>query len=484
MKKSAIKSLAYLSIILMVFDVSAVGLQDYLQNAEAGTEAITQAPSVSSVNEATSQLTHIIELVVAGIVAAALIISVLVLFLGRWLAKREKKIIKEIRIEAEQDKEHITSAAATIKEQEKESTQLVHEIRSQASEISSQREENIQYTESIAATSQKVKVQEKELLDVADHVSNRMDDIQAYWDDQLKSTIEIVAEVQEKLDKNLITVDDDLGKIHHQKILSQELLQDFLNKHNEQSNALDTNSEISEQVNDNLQQTLKESQKLVETFKKYQKDAEKSLKNYSDKLNTFEEQAYEQFDTSFQVADLARQELNANIDESRKHVETMRRHEQQSHGISSQTMKNLETLDYSKIVKISNTLDSTQDMFDDIHNKVEETRYMLDELKEIETDIKQTANNVENVVKENKKLIDTTETEINIAKESTEKEGTDAEGYISEEILSVDTSVTPEVKTKDSGNTTIEIADYKMASGGDDQPTPLSFFRNIKQQEK
>ena len=101
MKKSAIKSLAYLSIILMVFDASAAGLQGYLQNAEAG----AQIPTVSSVNEATSQLTHIIELVVAGIVAAALIISVLVLFLGRWLAQREKKIIKEIRIEAEQDKE-------------------------------------------------------------------------------------------------------------------------------------------------------------------------------------------------------------------------------------------------------------------------------------------------------------------------------------------------------------------------------------------
>ncbi len=477
MKKRAIKGLAYLSIIIMVFDVSAVGLQEYLQNAEAGTEAITQTPSVSSINEATSQLTHIIELVVAGIVAAALIISVLVLFLGRWLARREKKIIKEIRIEAEQDKEHITSAATTIKEQEKESTQLVHEIRSQASEISTQREENIQYTESIAATSQKVKAQEKELIDVADHVSNRMDDIQAYWDDQLKNTIEIVAEVQEKLDKNLISVDDDLGKIHHQKILSQELLQDFLNKHNEQSNVLDTNSGISEQVNENLQQTLKESQKLVETFRKYQKDAEKSLKNYSDKLNTFEEQAYEQFDTSFQVADLARQELNANIDESRKHVETMRRHEQQSHGISSQTMKNLETLDYSKIVKISNTLDSTQDMFDDIHNKVEETRYMLDELKEIETDIKQTANNVENAVKENQKLIDTTEAEIHLGNDIDEES-------LSEEILSVDLPESPNTEVKNSSNTTIEIADYKMASGGDDQPTPLSFFRNIKQQEK
>ncbi|KAG1660454.1 hypothetical protein GQR58_022001 [Nymphon striatum] len=328
--------------------------------------------------------------------------------------------------------------------------------------------------------SEKVKAQEKVMIDVADHVSNRMDDIQAYWDDQLKSTIEIVAEVQEKLDKNLISVDDDLGKIHHQKILSQELLQDFLNKHNEQSNVLDTNSEISEQVNENLQKTLVESQKLIETFKKHQKEAEKSLKSYSDKLNTFEEQAYEQFDTSFQVADLARQELNANIDESRKHVETMRRHEQQSHGISAQTMKNLESLDYSKIVKISNTLDSTQDMFDDIHNRVEETRYMLDELKEIESDIKQTANDVEDAVKKNKNLL-----EADDAQADAEEEKAVSEDNITtnEETSSVDVAETDTAKTKTGNNTTIEIADYKMANS-DDQPTPLSFFRNIKQQEK
>ncbi|GAA0414700.1 hypothetical protein GCM10009133_23870 [Cocleimonas flava] len=482
MKKSAIQSLACLAIIFMVFNASAVGLQEYLQNTEATTEAVTQSPSLASVNEATTQLTHIIELVVAGIVAAALIISVLVLFLGRWLAKKEKKIIKEIRIEAEQDKENITSAATTIREQEKESTKLVHEIRSQATEISTQREENLQYTQSIASTSEKVKAQEKELLEVTDHVSNRMDDIQSYWDDQLKSTVEIIGQVQERLDKNLITVDNDLGKIHHQKKLSQELLQDFLNKHNEQSTALDSNSEISDQVNSNLKQTLKESQKLIDTLLKYQKEAEKSLKNYNDKLNTFEEQAYEQFDTSFQVADLARQELNANIDESRKHVETMRRHEQQSHGISAQTMKHLESLDYSKIVKISNTLDSTQNMFDDIHNKVEETRYMLDELKEIESDIKKTANKVEHAIaiKEQQSLPQDVELESLESKVDSDI-SEDAGEFISEELLSVEAPQSPLKETKD--NTTIEIAKYKMASE-DDQPTPLSFFRNIKQQEK
>ncbi len=153
----------------------------------------------------------------------------------------------------------------------------------------------------------------------------------------------------------------------------------------------------------------------------------------------------------------------------------MRRHEQQSHGISAQTMKHLESLDYSKIVKISNTLDSTQDMFDDIHNKVEETRYMLDELKEIENDIKKTANSVENVIKE-QNLLESKEVEITFDEESISES-------INEEVLSVDVSESPNAKTKDAGNTTIKIEDYKMASE-DDQPTPLSFFRNIKQQEK
>ncbi len=467
MKKSTVQSLAYLALIVMVFDVSAAGLQEYLNNTEATAETVAQAPTLASVNEATNQLTHIIELVVAGIVASALIISVLVLFLGKWLAGREKKIIKEIRIEAEQDKENITSAATTIKEQEKESTQLIHKIRSQATEISNQHKENRHYTESIASTSEKVRAQEKELLEVTDHVSHRMDDIQAYWDDQLRSTVDIISQVQEKLDKNLILVDDDLGRIHHQKKLSQELLQDFLDKHNEQSTVLNNNTELSDKVTKNLQQTLTESQKLIDILLKNQKEAEKSLKHYNEKLNTFEEQAYEQFDTSFQVADLARQELNANIDESRKHVETMRRHEQQSHGISAQTMKHLESLDYSKIVKISNTLDSTQDMFDDIHNKVEETRYMLDELKEIENDIKKTANQVESVVKE-QKLLDTTDVEISTSEEP-----------MAEEVLSMNVSESPNKKARNSGNTTIKIEDYKMASK-DKQPTPLSFFRNVK----
>lgn len=468
MRYNAFKSLAFLVLIsLFSFQANAVGLQDYLQNNDGETTSTPVQlvlPAVPQPIGTDDQITHILELVVAGIVASALIISLLVLFLGRWLARRDKKLIQAFRIEAEQDKDHITSATTTIREQEKETTKIVHDMRNHATEFSSQKEELDTHSKEILKTTEKLKDHEKELSNISEAVGDRIDDIQAHWDDQLQNTVSTIHQLQEGLDKNLGVVDNNLGKMQQQKELSQELLQGFLDKHNEQSNILNNNSEISQKIRENLEETLKESNQLVETLKKYKKNAEKSLKNYTSEITGFEEQAYEQFDTSFQVADLARQELTANIEESRKHIESMRRQEEQSHKLNAQTMKNLEGLDYSKIIKISNTLDSTQDMFSEMHQKVEETRRMLDELREIETDIQKTAGNVESAVKDNSE-----ELEKDLVKE------TDSE------IISEKSDVLmPQLEKIDS--TTVAISDYKMASG--DNSTPLSFFRNIKDTAK
>jgi len=159
----------------------------------------------------------------------------------------------------------------------------------------------------------------------------------------------------------------------------------------------------------------------------------------------------------------------------------MRRQEEQSHGINNQISKNLETLDYSKIVKISETLDNTQDMFDEIHFKVESTRVMLEELKQIEEDIKLTASNVESVAKSHSALeqqetevdeqidglIEATEDALEVSDITTEKERIDG---------IVDALDNPSEKIRE--NTTVAITDYKMASG--DSSTPLSFFRDIQ----
>ncbi len=121
----------------------------------------------------------------------------------------------------------------------------------------------------------------------------------------------------------------------------------------------------------------------------------------------------------------------------------MRRHEEQSHNINTQTQKNLELLDYSKIMKLSTTLDSTHDMFTDIRSRVDETKIMLDELKDIESDIKDKSALLD--------VVDSNEIE-EIARETSQEE-----------------------ERKESE--TIYDTDYKMASG---DFTPLSFFTNIK----
>ncbi len=453
------KYIANLSFLILIslssFAASAVGLQDYLQNAPTAIENTTQiaeATDTSSASQtnANNPLSYIIELVVAGIVASALIISVLVMFLGRWAANKEKKLIKALRIEAEQEKDNIVSAAASVREKEKETVDIVSDMQDKSKQLSQKITVADENNEKILEVTEKIVKREKELKEVTSHVSTRMNDIQDYWKGQLEETVSTISQVQQGLDKNLNKVDEGIETMQRQKELSQDLLQSFLNKHQEQDAVIKNNSNISSQLAETLEETFVESKQLLKLLKEHQTVAEKSLKGFTEELTVYEEQAYEQFDTTFQVADLARQELNANIDESRKHIETMRRHEEQSHNINTQTQKNLELLDYSKIMKLSTTLDSTHDMFTDIRSRVDETKIMLDELKEIETDIKEKSSLLSSV-----ELSNTEE--------------------ITKEVFEASPENTETNKKKESE--TIYDKDYKMASG---DFTPLSFFTNIK----
>ena len=494
MKFAAFKSLACLILLsFLAFQVNAEGLSEYLQNPETteiAANTLTGETPPSSSNEITNnplavtaedsaQLKNIIELVVAGIVAAALIIVVLVTFLGRWLAAKEKRLIKEMRIEAEENSDHIISAATTIREQEKETTKITHTMRSQADELSSQQEQTKKYSKELVDSSERAKEHEQQIDTVTTKVSENMTKIQKYWDSQVNETVDMISLFQHNLSENVELASEGLEKINQKKAISEELLKDVLNQHNEQTSLISSNQEISKKLSDNLNKVYEESDNLLELLKKQQYQAEASLKEYSERINNFEEQAYEQFDTSFQVADLARQELSANLDENRRHIETMRRQEEQSHGINSQISKNLEALDYSKIVKISETLDTTQDMFDEIHHKVEETRRMLDELKQIEEDIKLTASNVESVAKSHS-ILDEHDAEtdqeikdlIEVAEDALETQNPEAEK------IADDNDALDDLSEKIRENTTVAITDYKMASG--DSSTPLSFFRDIK----
>ncbi len=243
MKYDAIKRLGCLILLsLLAFNVNADGLSEYLQNPEvtkiaantltSTSESITPSAEISSEVQAkdSAQLKNIIELVVAGIVAAALIIVVLVIFLGRWLAVREKKLIKELRIEAEENTDHITSAATTIREQEKETTQLTQNMRSQADEFSTQQKQTEKFSQEVIDTSKQVKKHEKEINEVTTHVKENMSKIQKYWDNQVIETVDTISLFQHNLSENINFASEGLDKISEQKEISGALLQDFLSK--------------------------------------------------------------------------------------------------------------------------------------------------------------------------------------------------------------------------------------------------------------
>lgn len=440
MKYGATTRLTYLVLLgVLAFNANAEGLSEYLQNSEAtkmATETLTSAvktiiPSAETPLELetknSTQLKNIIELVVAGIVAAALIIVVLVTFLGRWLTGREKKLIKKLRIEAEENTSHITSAITTIREHEKETKQISQYMRSQADELSTQQAVTEKFSKGVADVSKQIKIHEKEINAASTQIKEDIIKVKEYWSAQVGETVDTINLFQRNLSGNINVASEGLEQITQQKTISEALLKKVLNNHDEQSLTIKDNNEISNKISSNLTQAYEESNQLLSLLRRQQEQAELSLKEYSERLNNFEEQAYEKFDMSFQVADLARQELSANLDENRKHIATMRRQEEQSHGINTQISKNLESLDYSKIVKISETLDNTQNMFDEIHHKVEVTRVMLEELKQ------------------------------------------------AGDANKIDSLDNPFENTRE--DTTVAITDYKRAS--DDSSTSLSFFKDI-----
>jgi len=432
-------------------------------------EPVSATEDTAVKKENTSELTHIIEMVVAGVVGSALILSLLVLFLGRWVARKDKLALKSIRLEAEHDRENITAAATTIREQEKETTQILRNLRSQSSEVADTRDRIASREREIGFSLENAHLHQHELEQVAKNVSKRMTEIQSYWDDQLRDTVSAIHKVQSSLDENLNKVDDGLEKMHRQKAMSEELMQDFLKRHNEQNSILENNSKISDQVSQSLEETLRESTHLLKLLKKQQSEAEHALKNFNNELSGYEEQAYEQFDSSFQVADIARQELSANIEESRNHLERMRRYEEQSHGINVQTQKHLELLDYTKIVKLSHTLNSTQDMFNNLRDSVEKAQHMMTDLKNIETDVKQTADSVK---KEAEKIDDTSPNE-------------QFEGYDEVDAAAgqeTDAEFEKLANDLQSVNNTAHVdLDYKIASGDN---APLSFFKHLQPKKK
>jgi hypothetical protein len=172
-------------------------------------------------------------------------------------------------------------------------------------------------------------------------------------------------------------VDDSLVRLREQEKMAQGFTRRLIDHHHEQAHNQQENARLSAEVHNRLEAMLKESSHLLEQMQRYQQDADTVFLKFNTEMEGLETQASEHFSTLFQTTDLARHELASGLEESRKHVETMRRREEQSNDLSRRIHQQFEQIDHIRVERIAKTLDMTEQMSTDLHKGMENARDLL-----------------------------------------------------------------------------------------------------------
>lgn len=292
---------------LMLGDKLNAGVSDHLAR-EAKLKHF-EGNTVSTISEY-ANMAYLVELIALGLVAAALLAVTFSIITRRSAGKKEHETLLTLRRSAEQDKKIFDATVSEINNIGKKVKEETAEVQEQITLTVEKAAEAEQRAENIATL-------ELEMKQLVDGTTERMSHIQEYWDKQLESTVETINQINEKLDNGIhASLDSNQQAEHILKALSERMEQ---TPHSSQE-GIAVNGEIKEI----LDQTLEESRQLLSQIRNYQTEAESVFNSFRSTMGDVETQAHQQFDEVFNAADIARQELNANLDESREYIEVLR----------------------------------------------------------------------------------------------------------------------------------------------------------------
>lgn len=343
-------------------------------------------PSVL-LNQQSPELIKILEIVIAGIVASAIILSLFAFLVGHFSNKKQNKAIKRIREELSKDKDIVDDCVEDIKTDAIEVRELLNNLKNKTSSISTKQHQAWVQVEEIEQMTEEAVDNSSELKQTSENFNQRMTQILNYWDTQLGEASNIVQRVQQTLTQGLNDLESGFQELYEYEQKSRHLSQKVLTEYESQTEVLQENNKVSDHLRESLHRAFTESKHLLEQLNTYRQAADQSLQEFSSELGNFESQAYEEFDGVFQAADIARKELHANVDESRLHVENLRRYESEGRDLKTRSSKYLTNLDTASIKDFANTLESTQQMFSNLQNDVQDAQYAIDSLRKMKHDI-------------------------------------------------------------------------------------------------
>lgn len=267
-----------------------------------------------------SDLTYLIELIALGLVAAALLAVTISILTRLKSGKREQKKMLSLRRSAEKDKEAVDKTFAEIGSIGKQIKDNAKEADMHLDRAAKKVREAEQHAEAVANI-------EVEMKQAVDGTTERMVHIQEHWEFLLKETTESMNAINTNLKEGMAQTaknNEQTAKSNEQTVVALNALSDVATSINTDE-SMQVDSPVNEEIQETLDLTLKESKELLTQIRTYQQEAKTAFASFTSTLSSFESQAHEQFDEVFNTTDVARQELNASLDESREYMKIFRK---------------------------------------------------------------------------------------------------------------------------------------------------------------
>ncbi len=341
------------------------------------------ASSLSAAESAISQ-DSIMSIVIAAMSGAAFVTAIWALLLGRKSMKKDRDFVNTLKQNIVKEQKRIDISMRGIKTSEERAGKVLDKLVYQNNALMSKQHHAWLSSEKIGEMAKQSEMIESELKRKSNALERRIEQTQLRWNERLTETENTVLRVDQELREGLNHLDTGIKRVQQQDAHSYQLAQHITAQHNIQLSTLEANNALSEKVKDSLNQTLQESTQLFDHLRENQQKTDTAYSSYMETIGQYESDLYTQYDAAFQNADMARQELDANVSESRLHVESLRRYEEQSRLVKESTEKNLKQLDVNSINQLADTLNSTQQTFDNLSRKVEEAQQALKSLDNLD----------------------------------------------------------------------------------------------------
>lgn len=298
--------------------------------------------------------------------------------------------LRELRLQAEKDRRRIADVLEITQHGAEDAENLISKLKEQVSESSRHYQASQARIEQAEHIIERVTAAEHEMRDISSQLGERLQHLQAYWDEQLGDSVENVKRIKSKLKEGLESVDESLFRLRDQEKMAQGFTRKLIEHHQGQVLNQQENARLSAEVHRRLEDMLQESNHLLEQMKRYQADADSVFQSFTQDMAGMESQANEQFTALFQTTDQARAELDAEMAESRQHLGEMRLREAQSDELSRRILQQFEQIDNLRVERISKTLDLTDQISNDLYQGMQNARAMLSTLERAVHDVSST----------------------------------------------------------------------------------------------